>query len=151
MAREEGAHLVCGGGPAPGFDEGFYFAPTAFRVASKDSRIAREEIFGPFAAIMVFDTVDEAIALANDSEFGLVAYAWTSDIETGLRVRNEIRAGTIWVNSPLMRDLHAPFGGYKHSGVGRTGGYEGVHFFCETKTASLATKTLPLRKLGEKD
>jgi acyl-CoA reductase-like NAD-dependent aldehyde dehydrogenase len=149
IARQDGAELVCGGGPAPGFDKGYYFAPTAFLAPSNDARIAREEIFGPFATIIAFDTVDDAIAIANDSEFGLVAYAWTNDMKTALRIRNEVRAGTIWINSPLMRDLHAPFGGYKNSGVGRTGGFEGVHFFAETKTASFASTDLTLRKLGE--
>ncbi len=78
-----------------------------------------------------------------------MAYAWTKNIQTALRMRSELRAGTIWINTPLMRDLHAPFGGYRHSGVGRTGGFEGVHFFCETKSASLTTTELELNKLGE--
>jgi acyl-CoA reductase-like NAD-dependent aldehyde dehydrogenase len=150
-AKADGEQLVCGGGPDERFDKGFYFTPTAFVAASNDSRIAREEIFGPFATILTFDTVEEAIRLANDSEFGLVAYAWTQDIHTAMRVRGEVRAGTIWINSPLMRDLHAPFGGYKHSGVGRTGGFEGLHFFAETKTSSFAKSQLHLRHLGSED
>ncbi len=149
VAKQEGARLVCGGERAPGFDQGYYMAPTAFVSETNDSRIAREEIFGPFATIIPFDGIDDAIAIANDSDFGLVAYAWTQDLNTALRVRNEIRAGTIWINSPLMRDLHAPFGGYKHSGVGRTGGFEGVHFFAETKTTSIATGDLAMRKVGD--
>lgn len=150
-AQAEGEQLVCGGGPDASFDKGFYFAPTAFVARSNASRIAREEIFGPFATILIFDTVDEAIALANDSEFGLVAYAWTQDLNTAMRVRDEVRAGTVWINTPLMRDLHAPFGGFKHSGVGRTGGFEGLHFFSETKTTSIAKGPLTIRKLGEAD
>lgn len=148
-AISDGEQLVCGGGPDPAHERGFYFSPTAFVAKSNNSRIAREEIFGPFATILTFDTVDEAIRLANDSEFGLVAYAWTQDIHTAMRVRDEVRAGTIWINTPLMRDLHAPFGGYKHSGVGRTGGFEGLHFFSETKTSSFAKGPLTMRKLGE--
>ncbi len=151
IARTDGARLVCGGGPAPGFDRGFYFAPTAFVAASNSARIAREEIFGPFATILKFRTLDEAIAMANDSEYGLVAYAWTDDLNAALRLRDEIRAGTVWINSPLMRDLHAPFGGFKHSGVGRTGGFEGVHFFSETKSTCIAKRPLELHKLGDDD
>jgi len=148
-AREDGETLICGGAPHEGFDKGFYFSPTAFLARSNDSRIAREEIFGPFATILTFDSVDEAIALANDSEFGLVAYAWSNDVNTVMRVRDELEAGTVWVNTPLTRDLHAPFGGFKHSGVGRTGGFEGLHFFAETKTTSIAKHRLSLRKLGD--
>ncbi|MDH3619923.1 MAG: aldehyde dehydrogenase [Gammaproteobacteria bacterium] len=147
-AKADGEQLVCGGGPDQAHERGFYFSPTAFVAKSNKSRIAREEIFGPFATILTFDTVDEAIRLANDSEFGLVAYAWTQDIHTALRVRDEVRAGTVWINTPLMRDLHAPFGGYKHSGVGRTGGFEGLHFFAETKSSSFAKNPLSMHKLG---
>ena len=150
-AKADGERLVCGGGPDSRFDKGFYFSPTAFFARSNDSRIAREEIFGPFATILTFETVDEAIKLANDSEFGLVAYAWTQDLQTAMRVRDEVRAGTVWINTPLMRDLHAPFGGFKHSGVGRTGGFEGLHFFSETKTTSFAKGPLSIRKLGQDD
>jgi acyl-CoA reductase-like NAD-dependent aldehyde dehydrogenase len=148
IAKSDGEELVCGGGPHDGFDKGFYFTPTAFVARSNDSRIAREEIFGPFATILTFDTVDEAIKLANDSEYGLVAYAWTQDLNTAMRVREEVRAGTLWINTPMTRDLHAPFGGYKNSGVGRTGGFEGLHFFSETKTTSIAKRRLNIRKLG---
>jgi len=148
-AKADGEELVCGGGPATEFDKGFYFQPTAFLARSNDSQIAREEIFGPFATILTFDTVDEAIRLANDSEFGLVAYAWTQDLNAAMQVRDELRAGTVWINTPLMRDLHAPFGGYKQSGVGRTGGFEGLHFFSETKTCSIAKRPLTLRKFGD--
>ena len=148
IARDEGDRLICGGGPADGFERGYYFAPTAFLVESNDSRIAREEIFGPFATVIPFDDTDDAIRIANDSEFGLVAYAWTRDLPTALRVRDEVRAGTVWINSPLMRDLHAPFGGYKQSGIGRTGGFEGVHFFCETKSTCIASGDLAMRRIG---
>ncbi len=149
VAKRDGAQLICGGRPAPGFSKGYYLEPTAFLVADNDARIAREEIFGPFATIIPFGSVADGIRMANDSEFGLVAYAWTEDLKTAFRARNELRAGTVWINTPLMRDLHAPFGGYKHSGVGRTGGFEGVHFFTETKTTTIATSALELRKLGD--
>ena len=147
-ARADGEQLLCGGGPHPGFDKGFYFAPTAFVARSNQSAIARDEIFGPFATILPFGDADEAIRIANDSAYGLVAYAWTNDLQTALRMRDELRAGTVWINTPLMRDLHAPFGGYKQSGVGRTGGFEGLHFFTETKTASIAKRRLDLKKIG---
>jgi acyl-CoA reductase-like NAD-dependent aldehyde dehydrogenase len=150
IATHEGGTPVCGGRRAAGFDKGYYLEPTAFLVADNDARIAREEIFGPFATIIPFDTADDGIRMANDSEFGLVAYAWTEDLETALRARSELRAGTVWINTPLMRDLHAPFGGYKHSGIGRTGGFEGIHFFTETKTTTIATTAMDFRKLGDR-
>ncbi len=150
IAREEGAKLVCGGQRAQQFDRGYYMEPTAFVVQSNAARIASEEIFGPFATIIPFDSPAAGIDIANASEFGLVAYAWTEDLKTALKARRELRAGTIWINTPLMRDLHAPFGGYKHSGVGRTGGFEGIHFFTETKTTTIATTALDLRKLGDR-
>ena len=150
IAVREGGTLVCGGRRAAGFDAGYYVEPTAFLVADNDARIAQEEIFGPFATIIPFDTAEDGIRMANDSDFGLVAYAWTEDLKTALRARRELRAGTVWINTPLMRDLHAPFGGYKHSGIGRTGGFEGIHFFTETKTTTIATTAMDLRKLGDR-
>lgn len=149
IADSDGDQPICGGGDEH-HEPGYYFPPTAYRVSSDQSRIWREEIFGPFASLLEFDSVDEAIRLANDSPYGLVAYAWTNDLTTALRVRDEVRAGTIWINSPLMRDLHAPFGGFKQSGVGRTGGFEGLHFFTETKSSCFAKQPVPLNKLGEK-
>ncbi|MEO0997432.1 MAG: aldehyde dehydrogenase [Pseudomonadota bacterium] len=148
IARADGATIVTGGERAEGFDKGYYVQPTACLVESNRARVAREEIFGPFACILPFDDVDEAIAIANDSPFGLVAYAWTSELAVALKVRRELRAGTVWINSPLMRELHAPFGGYKHSGIGRSGGREGHLFYSETKTTSLHAGDMPLRELG---
>ncbi len=148
IARADGAKIVTGGARAEGFDKGYYVQPTACLVDSNRARVARDEIFGPFACILPFDDADEAIALANDSPFGLVAYAWTKELAVALKVRRELRAGTVWINSPLMRELHAPFGGYKHSGIGRSGGHEGHRFFSETKTTSLHAGDMPLRELG---
>jgi acyl-CoA reductase-like NAD-dependent aldehyde dehydrogenase len=115
---------------------------------NNDSRVCQEEIFGPFASFLTFDTVDEAIALANASKFGLVAYVWSNDLPTVMRVTSEIRAGVIWVNTPMIRELRAPFGGYKDSGVGREGGESCRDFYTEPKTVSIPKAPLSLRQLG---
>ena len=114
--------------------KGFYFAPTLFSGVSSSHRIAQEEIFGPFATFLVFDTLDEAIHIANSSNFGLVTYVWSEDLSTVMRCSREIRAGTVWVNTPMMRELRAPFGGYKESGIGRDGPQASLEFFTELKT-----------------
>jgi len=96
-------------------------------------RIAREEIFGPVQVIVPFDDVGEAIAVANDNRYGLAGQVWTTSLDTAHRVAREVRAGTMWVNCFFVRDLHAPFGGMKDSGVGREGGLHSQEFFTEAK------------------
>ena len=117
----------------------------------KGQKFPLEEIFGPFATILEFDGIDEAIELANDSEFGLVSYIWSTDIRKIMRAQAEIRAGVVWVNTPLMRELRAPFGGYKNSGIGRDGGEWSRNLFTEEKTVSIPLKDFPITKLGEED
>ena len=148
IARAEGAQLLTGGQQAEA-ERGFYVEPTAVLAPSNDIRVAREEIFGPFATFLTFDTMDEAIAIANDSEFGLVAYVWSEDLQTVLRSSRDLRAGTIWVNTPMMRELRAPFGGFKQSGIGRDGARSSVEFFTEEKTTTIPIDSVPLGSFGK--
>lgn len=150
-ARDEGAEVIAGGGRAPGFDKGFYFSPTAVRARNNETHVCREEIFGPFASFLTFDTVEEAIGIANQSRFGLVGYLWSNDVRKVMAVSQGVRAGTIWVNTPMMRDLRAPFGGFKESGVGRDGAQASLDFYTEQKTTSIPIQPLTLRELGSRD
>ncbi len=122
------------GGDDPQLGDGYYIRPGAVMVSSSESRIWREEVFGPLAAIRTFKTEDEAIRMANDSDFGLAGYVWTRDIDRALRVTKKIRTGTIIINNAFMREQNAPFGGFKGSGVGREGGVHSWHNFTEAKT-----------------
>ena len=148
IAKTEGATLLTGGGRAPGFNQGFYVQPTAVLAPGNAARVCQEEIFGPFASFLIFDTVDEAITIANDSPFGLAAYVWSNDLPTTMRATRDIRAGVVWVNTPMMRELRAPFGGYKESGVGRDGATTSAEFFTEAKTVSIPTERITLPRLG---
>ena len=142
-------NILCGGKRCESFQKGYYFEPTIVETKSNQNTVCQEEIFGPFATILEFDGIDEAIELANDSEFGLVSYIWSTDIRKIMRAQAEIRAGVVWVNTPLMRELRAPFGGYKNSGIGRDGGEWSRNLFTEEKTVSIPLKDFPITKLGE--
>ena len=142
------ARILAGGGRAEGFDKGFYFSPTVAEVNSNSHRLCQEEIFGPFASLMVFDTDEEAYHIANQSRFGLVGYAWSQSIDRIMTAQDRISAGTIWCNTPMMRDLHAPFGGFRESGVGAEGGRAAEAFYTHQKTVSIPRNRLNLRKLG---
>lgn len=148
LAGEEGAQVLCGGRRHPGFDKGYYMEPTVVRVDSNHLRICQEEVFGPFVSIQVFDEEAEALAIANDSRFGLVAYAWTRDLARSLRLQEGIQAGTLWINTPLLRDLRAPFGGFKQSGIGRDGPRQSAQFFSEEKATIVARRPVSIKKLG---
>jgi aldehyde dehydrogenase (NAD+) len=130
---DEGAKLVTGGPGRPnGLTRGYYVRPTVFGDVSNDMRIAREEIFGPVLAVIPFETVDEAIRIANDTEYGLAAYVQASDIETARKIGRQLRAGQVLLNGASF-DLTAPFGGYKHSGNGRECGDLAFHEYLEIK------------------
>ncbi len=118
--------------------EGFFITPGAVEVASTDCALWREEVFGPVAAFKTFFDEAEAIALANDSEHGLAGYIWTQDVGRAMRVSKAVRAGTMMVNSIFQRELNAPFGGYKASGVGREGGMHSWMNYTQTKTTVIA-------------
>jgi succinate-semialdehyde dehydrogenase/glutarate-semialdehyde dehydrogenase len=130
-AVSRGAKVLCGGKP-PGGD-GYFFPPTVLLDVAVESAMAHDEIFGPVAPIYVFDTEEEAIRLANDTEYGLVAYVYTRDLARGLRVCERIEAGMLALNRGLVSDPAAPFGGVKQSGLGREGAHHGMLEFMEAK------------------
>jgi betaine-aldehyde dehydrogenase len=125
--------VVGGSGRPDGLDRGWYVQPTVFADATNDMRIAREEIFGPVLAVIPFDDVDDAVRIANDSEYGLAGSVWTGDAEQGMDIARRVRTGTYGVNQYTM-DFVAPFGGYKASGIGREFGREGLEHYIETKS-----------------
>jgi succinate-semialdehyde dehydrogenase/glutarate-semialdehyde dehydrogenase len=126
-----GATVVTGGQRPDG--PGFYYPPTVLTGLGGDAPILKEEIFGPVAPIVTFTTEDEAVGYANDTEFGLVAYVYTTDLARGLRVSEAIEAGMVGLNRGLVSDPAAPFGGVKQSGIGREGGHEGLLEYLESK------------------
>lgn len=129
----EGAKLLCGGpGRVPGFEKGYYTKPTVFSEVDSAMRIAQEEIFGPVLCILAYDTIDEAVAIANDTVYGLGAHVQAQDLELGRAVASRIRAGQVHLNHPAW-DPMAPFGGYKRSGNGREYGLQGFEEYLETK------------------
>ena len=129
----EGAKLLCGGpGRVPGFERGYYTRPTVFSEVDSAMRIAQEEIFGPVLCILAYDTIDEAVAIANDTVYGLGAHVQAQDLELGRAVASRIRAGQVHLNHPAW-DAMAPFGGYKRSGNGREYGVMGFEEYLETK------------------
>jgi len=121
------------GGELPAQGEGYFYPATVLTDVAPDSRLLHEEIFGPVAAIVPFDTEDEAVALANLTEYGLVAYVYTRDLARGLRISERIESGMIGLNRGLVSDPAAPFGGVKQSGLGREGGHHGLLEFMEAK------------------
>jgi aminomuconate-semialdehyde/2-hydroxymuconate-6-semialdehyde dehydrogenase len=135
VAREEG-RILFGGGRPDDLDKGFYVQPTAIVDVSPGARVCQEEIFGPVATILPFDDRDEAIAIANDSSYGLAGYIWTGSQDTAHYVSHRLQTGMIWINSGFDRDLRQPFGGMKASGLGREGGGLSREFFTETRFAS---------------
>ena len=135
LARQEG-RVLFGGGRPEGLDKGYFVAPTAIVDVDPAARICREEIFGPVATIIPFDDVDDALALANDSTYGLAGYVWTESQTTAHYVSHRLQTGMIWVNSGFDRDLRQPFGGMKQSGLGREGGNLSREFFTETRFTS---------------
>ena len=129
----EGARLICGGlGRPPGLERGFYVRPTIFSDVHPKMRIAQEEIFGPVLSIMAYDSVDEAVEIANDTIYGLGAHVQGRDLDAARAVATRIRAGQVHINYPAW-NAHAPFGGYKRSGNGREYGLEGLEEYLETK------------------
>ena len=133
----DSARLVVGGGRPAGLDGGFYVEPTLFADVDNASRIAREEIFGPVLTVIRYRDDDEAVALANDSDYGLSGSVWTSDPARGVAVASRIRTGTCTVNSGVIVEPRNPFGGFRQSGVGREMGPEGVEAYTETRTVVL--------------
>ncbi|MDX2133239.1 MAG: aldehyde dehydrogenase [Saprospiraceae bacterium] len=140
LAKKEGGKVLCGGsavslpGPLSG---GWYIAPTVIEGLPALCRTNQEEIFGPVVTIQPFDTEAEALALANNTEYGLSAVVWTEHLSRAHRLARDLQAGIVWVNTWMLRDLRTPFGGVKNSGVGREGGWEALRFFTEAKSVTI--------------
>jgi aldehyde dehydrogenase (NAD+) len=135
IGRDEGARLVAGGERLRGaeFGDGYYVAPTVFADVNNSMRIAQEEIFGPVVAVIPFDTEEEALSIANHTEYGLVAGLWTQNLGRAHRIAAQIEAGMVWVNTYRFIRWNFPYGGLKVSGVGRENGPEVLEHFTETK------------------
>lgn len=136
QAREEGARVVAGGRRGP--DSGFFMQPTVLADTHAGMGIVRDEVFGPVVAVMPFDTVDEAVALANASDYGLAASIWSNDLSRVHRVVPRLQAGIVWVNTHNMLDNNLPFGGVKQSGYGRDLGRSAIEQFTELKSVCMA-------------
>ncbi|MEW2049842.1 aldehyde dehydrogenase family protein [Streptomyces sp. NPDC005476] len=131
LGRKEGAVIVTGG-ERPSLERGFYVAPTLLADCTNDMRVAREEIFGPVVTVVPFDEEEEGIALANDSDYGLIDYVWSRDVAKAFRVARRLRAGGVGINT-VGRNMEAPFGGFKKSGVGRDVGSYALHAYSEVQ------------------
>lgn len=140
-AKKSSARLVVGGGRPADQDRGWFVEPTVFADVDNNDTLAREEVFGPVIALMPFDDEDDAVRLANDSEYGLAGSVWSADEDRALAVAGRIRTGTIGLNYYLL-DLGAPFGGVKNSGVGRELGPEGIDAYLEYKAVYASKKYL---------
>ncbi|WP_263357599.1 aldehyde dehydrogenase family protein [Acidicapsa ligni] len=138
------AKLASGGGRPKGFDKGYYIEPTIFYDVDNTARIAREEIFGPVATVIPFDSEADAIQIANDTPYGLAAAVWSRDIYKAFRVVKSLRAGIVWVNHMQPTCVEAPWGGYKQSGIGRELGPWGIEEYLETKQVHINLSEKPI-------
>ena len=136
IGKSEG-RLVAGGGRPEGFETGNFVQPTVFADVAPDARIFQEEIFGPVVAITPFDDDAEALALANNTTYGLAAYVWTSDLKRAHTFAQSVEAGMVWLNSNNVRDLRTPFGGVKASGLGHEGGYRSIDFYTDQQAVHI--------------
>jgi acyl-CoA reductase-like NAD-dependent aldehyde dehydrogenase len=143
IGRDEGARVALGGGPADKerFGDGWFIEPTIFTGVSNEMRIAQEEIFGPVLSVIPFTDEDEAIAIANDTPYGLAAGVWTQSIRRSILMSERLRAGTGWVNTYRAVSFMSPFGGYKRSGLGRENGQDAIYEYLQQKSVWISTAT----------
>jgi acyl-CoA reductase-like NAD-dependent aldehyde dehydrogenase len=141
IAKKDGAKLVLGGAPATRAEcgQGWFIEPTIFSEVNNQMRIAQEEVFGPVLSVIKFKDEDEAVAIANDSNFGLGSGVWTSDIGRAFRMSERIQAGTVWVNTYRAVSYMSPFGGYKDSGLGRENGIDAIREYLQVKSVWVNT------------
>ncbi len=136
VGKAEGARCVLGGKALQGseYGAGQFIAPTIFVDVSNSMRIAREEVFGPVLCVLRFSDEADALAIANDTRFGLAAGVWTRDLGRTIRMSEKLKAGTVWINNYRATSFTTPFGGYKDSGIGREGGIESFHEYTQLKS-----------------
>jgi len=140
LAKKEGGKVLAGGEQVEltgRCANGYFLQPTIIENLSNSARCNQEEVFGPVITLQAFDSDDEALALANDSQYGLAATLWTSNLARAHKLSEQLNTGIVWVNCWLLRDLRTPFGGMNHSGVGREGGFEAMRFFTESKNVCI--------------
>jgi 5-carboxymethyl-2-hydroxymuconic-semialdehyde dehydrogenase len=147
-AREQGARVLAGGVRPSTLPNGNFLEATVIADVTEEMRVFREEIFGPVLVAMPFTNEDDAVRLANATDYGLAAYVWTNDIRRAHRVAHAIDAGMCWINSQNVRDLRTPFGGVKASGIGREGGDYAFDFYCETEIVHVALGPHHIPRLG---
>jgi acyl-CoA reductase-like NAD-dependent aldehyde dehydrogenase len=143
QGKQEGARMIFGGGTPDGLEGGAFVEPTLFADVNNDMSIAREEIFGPVASVIPFDGPEQAVAIANDSIYGLAAGIWTRDIDQAFRLIKRVEAGVIWVNSYEDGDMTQPFGGYKQSGHARDKCIESLKSYTQSKSAWIRLASVP--------
>jgi succinate-semialdehyde dehydrogenase/glutarate-semialdehyde dehydrogenase len=138
-AVQRGAHVLLGGGPLSGSAyPGYFYEPTVLTDVPNDARLLSEEIFGPVAPVATFSTDEQALQAANRTQYGLVAYVYTRDLERAFHVCERIETGMVGLNQGVVSNAAAPFGGVKQSGFGREGGFEGIGEYLETKYVAMA-------------
>ncbi|MGH2435781.1 MAG: 5-carboxymethyl-2-hydroxymuconate semialdehyde dehydrogenase [bacterium] len=148
VGLKEGARVATGGKRPERFPRGNYLEPTVLVDVNNGMRVAQEEIFGPVLVAIPFRDESEAVRMANDTRYGLVAYVWTRDASRAHRLAAAVDAGMVWINSQNVRDLRTPFGGMKESGIGREGGHYSFDFYTELKTVHVALGAHHIPKMG---
>ena len=136
LAKDEGGTVLCGGSrylPEGRCENGWFIEPTVIEGLPYNCRTNKEEIFGPVVTLIPFETEEEALMMANSTEYGLASIVWTENLKRAHRVAGALETGIVWINCWMVRDLRTPFGGVKSSGVGREGGMEALRFFTEPK------------------